>query len=314
MQKVSVPTFNKRNQHFVPQFWQRNFVDDSNQLQGIYREGSDPKRSPKRKGVPRAVSPADTMTQDWTYTVFTPEWMPSDELENALAEVEGHIKNVMDQILDPAVTFTSKLRGQFCWALALAACRLPHVMARGHRRAKELAWKLCEVATMDRGEFITMLWSEYAFHLSPFGYEELSKRSHETLVATAERIGGLSPQDWMLPQVEGLLAVDPICEIIETLDISLLELDSPPFFVLGDTPLPDSDLAVGFAVPLTRKVAIKATPAIGASPNFTRRKATPQEVDEINRWQAENFLHVMIGPSATQLRELVRRSGGESGN
>ena len=230
-----------------------------------------------------------------------------------MAEVEGQIKNVIDQILDPSVIVTPELSDKFCWALALAASRLPHVMARGHRRAKELAWALCDVARMERDDFVAMLRSDYALPLSHFGYEELKKRPQETLVATAQRIESLSPQDWMLPQVEGLLAVDPISEVIAKMDMSLVEADAPSFFVLGDTPMPDSDLAAGFAVPLTRRVTVKATPSIGTSPKFTRRKATAEEVGEINGWQAENFLYVMIGPDAAHLAKLAAQVGGVRG-
>jgi hypothetical protein len=310
MQNSNAPVFEKHNQHFVPQFWQRNFADNNNQLYGIYRASVDPKRNPRQKGIPRPVSTVDTMTQNWTYTVFTPLWQPSDEVEDALAKIEGDIKNVISQIVDPAVVVTPELRERFCAALALTAVRLPHVMARGHRRAKELAWALCKITTMERDEFIEMLWTEYALPLSQFGYEELRHRPLESFVATAQRIDGLSPQDWSLPQVEGLLAFDPTSTIIEQMDLSLVEARSPECFVLGDTPMPDSNLAAGFTVPLTRSWAVVGTPAAAASPSFTRRRATPDEIEAINSWQAENFLYVMVGPDPSYLAKLAARVGG----
>ena len=93
-------------------------------------------------------------------------------------------------------------------------------------------------------------------------------------------------------------------ETIKALELSLLDAPSGEAFVLGDTPLPQSDLSNGFTVPLSKSLAVIAIPSTVTQKTVVRRDATPAEVKDINNTQASNALQVIIGPSADLLSKL----------
>jgi hypothetical protein len=74
--------------------------------------------------------------------------------------------------------------------------------------------------------------------------------------------------------------------------------------VLGDTPIPQSDLCRGFSVPLSRSLAVLAVPASTPQAVLARCAASAAEVAAINRTQNENALEVVVGPSAALLAGL----------
>jgi hypothetical protein len=78
----AAPPFEKFNQHYVPQFWQRGFADAKGHVWARYRREADPVRlcHPDQAGLPRKIGTKNTMTGDFTYTVFDFYWRPSDAL------------------------------------------------------------------------------------------------------------------------------------------------------------------------------------------------------------------------------------------
>lgn len=69
--------FDKKNHHYVPQYWQRGFKGTSGSMFG------------KFSSTIRLVSSRTIMQQDWLYTVFDEQWNPSDILEDTLSVMES---------------------------------------------------------------------------------------------------------------------------------------------------------------------------------------------------------------------------------
>jgi hypothetical protein len=88
------------------------------------------------------------------------------------------------------------------------------------------------------------------------------------------------------------------------MELWLLDALATEAFVLGDTPIPQSELYQGFAIPLSRSLALLARPTHAAQMLLPRRNATLTEVRDINRTQSDNALHVVVGPSAALLAAL----------
>jgi hypothetical protein len=82
-------------------------------------------------------------------------------------------------------------------------------------------------------------------------------------------------------------------------------MHAPPGFgfVLGDTPLPQSDLAAGFRVPISASTAVSGTMHT-SGPWISRRPALSAEIAEINREQWENAAEIALGPDASVLNTL----------
>ncbi len=82
--------FEKHNQHYVPQFWQRQFKDANGKLYARYSLSADPRnsRDPDR-GRAFDETTKNTFTDDHTYTVSNGLFQPRDVLENLLSAQEG---------------------------------------------------------------------------------------------------------------------------------------------------------------------------------------------------------------------------------
>ncbi len=114
----------------------------------------------------------------------------------------------------------------------------------------------------------------------------------------------LSPQDPNFSEQDALEAVPMMTEIFNRMDIEILESNGSPFFIVGDTPIPDSDLVMGFTVPLSKTAAGRFKPATG-TPTFSRTAATAAEIAAINEEQYHNSATHVIGPDAAYLDSLV---------
>jgi hypothetical protein len=261
------PNFKKQNQHYVPQFWQRRFADSTGQLYVRY------------------------------------SLRPYDVLEDRLAEAENEIKRTEDQILSPATLITPDLRRKFCWGVAIASCRLPHVMKRAHRRRIDLAHVLADVGRMGRAVFDAKL-ADFGQILTDADYDALKARPTDGLIATAIGLSQLSPQDPNFPEQDALQAVGIVTEVFNCMDIEILESTGSPSFIIGDTPILDSDLASGSTVPLSKTAAARFRSAT-ATPIFSRTTATPAEVAAINQEQYDNSMTHVIGPDAAYLDSLA---------
>lgn len=285
--------FSKQNHHYVPQYWQRGFKGTSGHMFG------------KLGSTIRLVSSRTIMKQDWLYTVFDEQWNPSDMLEDALSVMESKGAQLFQRLQFPGYTMTSSDRDQLCSALGLQAIRHPDILERGRRLAYEFGTILADVHS------VTLI--EFKRRVAEFGINEadahdfhvvLTSRTQEQLASELADLHSLSPQSSQLPVQDAILAAPQIMETIKALELLLLDAPSGEAFVLGDTPLPQSDLSDGFTVPLSKSLAVIAIPSTVTQKKVVRRDATPAEVKDINNTQACNALEVVIGPSADLLSKL----------
>lgn len=287
-------TFVKNNHHYVPQFWQRRFCDSTGKLYG--RIGSQVKQTNSRH----------IMQADWAYTIFDHRWIPSDELEDALSVQEGKAAPLFERLCTAGTIATFEERNGLCDFLALQACRHPDIMRRGHRRAMELGKVLASVSDYKSDR-------DFAEVLAGFGVarDEAQNMYHILIAIHPDQLGAelnellaLSPQDPQLPEQDALLAQEKVSKVIRAMNLTLLDAPTGATFVLGDTPMPQTNLSLGFVVPLSKSVAIEAVCTSGSPTSIGRRVATAIEVDRANQTQWENALQTVVGSEKSVLAAL----------
>jgi hypothetical protein len=285
--------FEKIHHHYVPQHWQRGFRGSNGHLYGKFQDGI------------RVVSPRTIMKEDYLYTVFDRQWSPSDALEDALSAVEAQDAKLYQRLHSPSHTSTADDRSQLCAALALQATRHPDILQRGGRRSRELGAVLASAHDYSLDEFQALMTgfavSEADAHDC---YIVLLSRSKEQLAVELSELDGLSPQSPELPVQDALRAMPLVKQRLQQMELWLLDAPVTESFVLGDTPLPQSDLQLGFTVPLSKSLAILALPSQSISASLRRRAATTAEVTATNRIQSDSALYVVVGPSAALLAAL----------
>lgn len=285
--------FEKTNHHYVPQHWQRGFRGPNGHLYGKFRDGI------------RVVSPRTIMQRDWLYTVFDDQWNPSDILEDALSVVEASDAGLLQRLHSPGYAGTKDDKDHLCAMLALQASRHPDILARCVRRSRELGILLADAHALTLDEFKSQM--------AGFGvtaadahdcYLVLLGRTREQLTNELAELIALSPQSVQLPEQDALRASPLIEQAIQKMELWLLDAPASEAYVLGDTPIPQSDLHSGFSVPLSRTLAVQVVPAQAPQTVLARRAASAVEVTAINRMQNDNALEVVVGPSATLLASL----------
>ncbi|MDR1076613.1 MAG: DUF4238 domain-containing protein [Xanthomonadaceae bacterium] len=285
--------FEKTNHHYVPQHWQRGFRGANGHLYGKFRDEI------------RVVSPRTIMQQDYLYTVFDDQWNPSDSLEDALSAVEAEDAKLFQRLHSPGYTSTADDRNHLCAVLALQATRHPDILRRGTKRSRELGEVLANAHDYSLDEFKARMTgfavSEADAHDC---YIVLCSRTKEQLAEELAELTGLSPQSSQLPEQDALRAMPLVEQLLQPMELWLLDAPATEAFVLGDTPIPQSELRHGFSVPLSRSLAVLACPAQATQKLLSRRNATAAEVKDINRTQNDNALHVVVGPSAALLATL----------
>jgi hypothetical protein len=294
MSASPAPRFSKDNQHFVPRFWIKRFAGSNGRILG------------RRRGEARAfqVAAGDVMTSDWTYTLFDGWWRPADRLEDALSVFEGEAATVMAAVDDVSSTLSSLLKEKLCEAIAVSGCRLPWVMRRGHQRVKELAAAFASIVEYkDDRQFIQDIRNRFGVDLSEADCSSLRSRPDGALEATARALNEISPQNPVFAEQEVLQGAGPIAAILRTMDFTLLDAPAESL-VLSDTPMPDSEIASGFLLPLSHRLMLNAQPAAGPSAIFGRRTATPAEVEASNRFQFDSLLDIVVGPDKDVLERL----------
>lgn len=285
--------FEKKNHHYVPQYWQRGFRGNGGHLYG--RIGN----------VVKPVSPRNIMQSDWLYTQFDDQWNPSDALEDAFAAVEAEDSKLFRRLHIPGYVVTTNDRDHLCAVLALQACRHPDVLGRGHRLSKELGVLLANAHALSLQQFqqgiaVFGVGSAEAHDC----YLDLRLRTKEQLTTELAELIGLSPQSSQLPVHDAIRGMPKIEKAISLMDLCLLDAVPPESFVLGDTPLPQADLGRGFSISLSQSLALVAVPTGTLQSILGRRMASAADVSEINRTQYENAREVVIGPSAVLLANL----------
>lgn len=281
-----------RNQHYVPQFWQRRFSAEEGGVWTL-RDKQVRKRSPK-----------GLMSRDWLYTTFDAGGRPSNVLERWSSRIEGQAAAAMSSLDVPDGVGTEEEQIFLRWFVAFSACRHPDTLRAAHARVKQLAISIVDAFNKSL--------EDYQLTLSKFGIEDEDAEAifnHIRSLDEAELIDEMDdvitrpPNDAILPSQ---LAIDP--ETIERVffglaqhEVTVLEAPDGESFVLGDTPFPPN-IGMGFTLPISRKIALRWEPAQGESfPGWTRRLATSSEVDESNRTQADNALRDLIAGSKEDL-------------
>jgi Protein of unknown function (DUF4238) len=294
MSASPAPRFSKNNQHFVPRFWIKRFA------------GSDGRILGRRRGETRAlqVAAGDIMTGDWTYTLLDGWWRPADKLEDALSVFEGEAATVMAAVDDVSSTLSPLLKERLSEAIAISVCRLPWVMRRGHQRMKELAAAFASIVDCkDDRQFIQDIRNRFGVDLSEADCSSLRSRPDGDLEATARALNEISPQNPVFAEQQVLQGARPIAAILRKMDFTLLDAPAESL-VLSDTPMPDSEVASGFLLPLSHRLMLSAQPAAGPSAIFGRRAATPAEVEASNRFQFDSLLDIVVGPDKDVLERL----------
>ena len=290
---MTASKFEKKNHHYVPQFWQRGFRDSNDQLYA--RTGGDVS----------IVSPKTIMQVDWLYTVFDSQWRPSDALEDLLSAIEGHDAQLLQRLNASGYIPTAHDEAQLCALLGLQASRHPDVLKRGHNLSREFGELLASVHDHSLESFQRLTAPQGINPVDAKNYYfTLKARTKEQLAEELADLLQLSPQSPQLPVQNAIRAAPQIEAAISCMQLSLLDATPPSAFVLGDTPLPQTDLSRGFSVPLSKSLSVIATPAGFTKLPMTRRVATQQEVDKINRTQFENAFDTVVGPSAALLKSL----------
>lgn len=285
--------FEKGNHHYVPQYWQRGFRGNNGQLFG--RIGNSIK----------VVSTKNTMQQDWLYTIFDADWHPSDALEDAISAVEAQDAELIRRLHSPSYVTTTDDRAQLCSLLALQACRHPDVLKRGQKLSRELGALLADVHSYSLQQFQTRVGKFGLDDSEAYNfYVVLQSRTKEQLAEELDALIKLSPQSSQIPAQDAIRAWQEIEATISCMQLCLLDALPPMAYVLGDTPIPQSDLSLGFSVPLSQSLAVVVYPTDIPQSLLCRRKGIQKEIDDINRTQYENALKVVVGPSAQLLNNL----------
>ena len=286
-------SFEKQNHHYVPQYWLRGFRGTGGRLYGLFGQNI------------KVVSTKSVMKRDFLYTIFDDQWNPSDALEDALSVTEAEYAKLFQRLHTPGYSTTTRDRDQLCEALALQASRHPDVLGRVHRLGKELGNLLANVHSMALDSFKREI-ANFGINESDAhdAYIALTMHSKEKLACELDELITLSPQSQQLPEQIALLAAPQITDAIKKLEISLLVANPSEAFVLGDTPIPQSDLSGGFSVPLSKSLAAQAIPTKTTQATIPRRAASADEVESTNRIQSENAAEVVVGPSAELLAKL----------
>lgn len=281
-----------RNQHYVPQFWQRRF-DEGDGLVWTLRKNQTKKRSPK-----------GLMSRDWLYTTFDAGGRPSNVLERWSSRIETQAATAMSSLDTPGGLGSQEEQIFLRWFVAFSACRHPDTLRAAHTKSKQLAIAIVDVFNKSL--------IDYQLTLNKFGigpedakaiFDHVRGLDEAVMLDEMDDIITRPPNDAILPSQ---LAIDP--ESIERVFFSLAKhdvtiLDAPigVSFVLGDTPFPPS-LGLGFTLPISSKIALRWEPAQGEMlPDWTRRSASSIEVTESNQIQADNALRDLIAQTEADL-------------
>jgi hypothetical protein len=288
------PKSDKQNQHFIPRWWLKAFADAGGSIWA------------RQDGRVRIAAAGDIMSEDWIYTLFDAWWRPSDVIEDNLSKIEGMASRLFRDIEANGPTGQDDWSA-LLWFIALTACRHPRAMDRGGELSRELSLFLQDVRQFsDAASFDVAYQAKFGGPPEALMYPILSQLPQQAIEGTILYILDLQPYDPQLPQTDALLATDDVAEAIEQMDCRLLEAPAGAFFVLGDRPLPATNMSHGFTIPLSKSLALEARPRAGQTVLRSSGVATATEVADSNTWQATHADKVVIGPDRGALGQLPR--------
>jgi Protein of unknown function (DUF4238) len=285
----------KQRHHYVPQFWMRRFRDATNSLYQWNGRRCD------------IASTKNIMQEAWLNTTFDAQWQASNQLEDNLAQLEHLAARLFGELEDLSVVLTEQHREMLCDFLALQACRHPDVFNSGHRKVARLATFFADAPFVSTEAQFTSEAAKLGIGTSDAAaiYGILCHADPDSLEKQALEAMTKSPQNPELPITDALKAMVPVSAALMNLSYEVITAPSGVYFVLGDTPLPQSNLGLGFVVPLSKDVGVVASPASApAVPTISRRAASAQEVADSNRTQWQMAAKLVVGPDQAPLAAL----------
>jgi hypothetical protein len=177
----------------------------------------------------------------------------------------------------------------------------------GHRSTKEMAELFADAHSYSQVKFVQIAASRFGIDSVSAAaiHAQLMARSEESLLEEFDEVQALSPRDPKLPATDAIRALPAILAKIEPLKLTIVHAPTGTDFVLGDTPLPQSELARGFSMPISKSTATIAAGTWSANSRITRRAASVAEVEAINREQWNNALKITLGSNANTLSALL---------
>ncbi|HXP23763.1 MAG TPA: hypothetical protein VN807_06460, partial [Candidatus Sulfotelmatobacter sp.] len=193
---------------------------------------------------------------------------------------------------------------ELCLFLGLQACRHPDIFGRGFRRVRELAKVIASVHEYSNpADYVAELHKFGLSHIEGMATHKIaSTKTSEQLRVEFVEAEGLSPQDPKLPIQDAMRAFGLIGNVVRSLSLTILDAPAATNFVLGDTPMPQNELALGFTIPTSKSVALCFAPVAIAGVAPFRRAASPAEVRASNVTQWRDARKVVVGPDPAALR------------
>lgn len=284
----------KVNHHYIPRHWLRRFRGDDGQL--WVREGDDIRV--RRVGA--------IMAADYLYTTYDARFSGSDNLEDELSRIESTQSQSLAKICRQAEPVGSGTSHDLAAIIALQVLRHPDVMAWGRKRALRFAELALKIKSMSLVEFLEKVAPTLDEAHPEFLYEEIQSRSEVDLEIELASIKALSPQAPELAETDTLSALTRLCASLRQFHMRVLDIrDGDGSFVLADTPVPQDQLANGFTVPLSKRVAVAAWRAPKAElPKIERAWAEMDEITLVNQAQWNRHARLIVGESREALLAL----------
>lgn len=283
--------FDKINHHYIPQYWLRNIRGQSDHLWVL------------EKGAVTQVSTRNAMSEEYLYTVFDCEWAPSDDLEDALSEIEAQHAELINRLKCITPNVSDCDRVLLCQMLALQVCRHPDSLNRYPALVHETAELFSDVHQYTTQAFIQKLIAIGISTVEADEFEAVLRAVPELeLKKQACEVCNLSPQSSLLPKQDAIRATPIVIDAIKKMDLAIVSAGHGEYFAIGDTPIPP-ELGNGFVVPISDSFAVVATIS-NASPSIVRRSAYGGEVENINQTQFENAATAIVCGSKEVLKKL----------
>lgn len=254
------------------------------------------------------------MASNYLYTTYDARFSGSDDLEDELSRIESTQSQSLAQICRQAEPVGPGTRHDLAAIIALQALRHPDVMAWGRRRALRFAELALKIRSMSLDDFLGQVAPSLDEAHPEWLYEEIQARSEADLENELASIKALSPQDPELAETDTLSALTSLCASLNRFHMRVLDIrEGEGSFVLADTPVPQDQLANGFTVPLSKRVAVAAWRAPESEPpQIERAWAEMSEITLVNQAQWNRHARLIVGESRGVLLALPPSSWSDA--